>query len=40
MRYKVNPDVVAMRLAVPVLHLVTRQVPISNDETQNITYIG
>jgi len=37
-RYKINPDVVAMGLAVRSLYLVTQYIPLSDAEAQAITY--
>jgi hypothetical protein len=37
-RYKINPDVVAMGLAVRSLYLVTQYIPISETEAQAIAY--
>jgi hypothetical protein len=37
-RYKVNPEVVAMGLAVRSLYLVTQYIPLSEEEAQAITY--
>jgi hypothetical protein len=38
MRYKINPDVVAMGLAVRSLYLVTQYIPLSETEAQAIAY--
>jgi hypothetical protein len=37
-RYKINPDVVAMGLAVRSLYLVTQHIPLSDAEAQAIAY--
>jgi hypothetical protein len=37
-RYKINPDVVAMGLAVRSLYLVTQYIPLSDEEAQAIAY--
>lgn len=37
-RYKINPDVVAMGLAVRSLYLITQYIPLSDAEAQAITY--
>ena len=38
MRYKANPDVVAMGLAIRSLYLVTQYIPLSEAEAQAIAY--
>ena len=38
LRYKINPDVVAMGLAVRSLYLVTQYIPLSDSEAQAIAY--